>query len=242
MQILLKMKPQKPLIIPLNYNYQLQSSLYAMLGEVGESDFWHDNGFGDITKYKGFCFGRLEGKYNIDKINKKIAFENCVYLEVRSSVFEFIDAFQRAVETHPYIKLYDTRLDIVGASLENRHLAEGVTSFRASTPIVIHESLNDGHTHFFSPDEDEFYIRICNNIRNKYETITGNEADEVLLRPAGEFRKEVTLYKDYYITGYTGIIEINTSLRMAEFIYNTGLGEKNSQGFGFVKISEGDKS
>lgn len=236
MQILLKMKPEKPLIIPLNYNYQLQSALYAMLGEVGESDFWHDNGFGDIVKYKGFCFSRLEGKYIVDKEAKKIAFENNVYLEIRSSIFEFIDAFQRAIEQHPFIKLYDTRLNIVGASLANQHFANGNIMLRAATPIVVHESLADGHTHFFSPAENEFYIRICNNIVKKYETITGDVADEVFVRPIDEFKKEVTLYKDYYITGYKGAIEFNTSLKMAEFIYNTGIGEKNSQGFGFVKI------
>ena len=44
MQILVRFQPSAPLIIPYNYNYQLQSALYALLAEVGESDFWHDKG------------------------------------------------------------------------------------------------------------------------------------------------------------------------------------------------------
>lgn len=235
MQILLKMHPTQPLIIPNNYNYQLQSALYAMLGEVGESDFWHDNGFGVITKYKGFCFGKLEGKYVINSEKKKLCFKNNIYFEIRSPSFEFADAFQRAVENHPYIKLYDTRLDIMEASLSNLHLSTGNVTFEAVTPVAVHTSLPDGHTYFYSPWEDEFAVRLQNNIRRKFESISGKEADTVHVSPCGELKKIVTKYKGFYITGYTGRFNLNTTIRMAEFIYNTGLGEKNSQGLGFVK-------
>lgn len=236
MQILLKMRPVQPLIIPNNYNYQLQSALYAMLGDVGESAFWHDNGFGVITKYKGFCFGKLEGKYVINSENRKLCFENNIYLEIRSPSFEFTDAFQRAVENHPYIKLYDTRLDIMEASLANLHLPSGNVTFEAVTPVAVHTTLPDGHTYFYYPSEDEFAVRLQNNLRHKFEAISEKEADTVHISPCGEFKKIVTKYKNYYITGYTGRFNVNTTIRMAEFIYNTGLGEKNSQGLGFVKV------
>ena len=60
MQIMLTMRPEKRLIIPFNYNYQLQSALYATLGEVGQSDFWHDNGFGEIYRRAGFTVIRAD--------------------------------------------------------------------------------------------------------------------------------------------------------------------------------------
>ena len=199
MQILLKLKSEKPLVIPFNYNYQLQSALYTLLGEVGESDFWHDNGFGDITKYKGFCFGKLEGKYTTDIPNKKIHFENNIYLEVRSSIFDFIDSFQRAIEQHPFIKLYDTKLDVIGASLMNRHFDENIASFDIVSPTVIHDTLENGKTLFYSPDSEDYFIRICNNIIRKYETIYQEEADEVMLRPCGEFKKPLRNIRIYML-------------------------------------------
>lgn len=238
MQIKLKFKAAKPLVIPFNYNYQLQSALYSMLGEVGESDFWHNNGFGDVTKYKGFCFSGLEGKYSVDGEAKKLCFEKDIYLEMRSPVFGFIDAMQRSLECHPYITLFDTRLDVVSAALENRHLQDGTVRLNAVTPVVVHSTTEDGHTRYYSPDEDEFYIRICDNIVKKYESITGEDSPDVYIRPAGDFKKTVTKYKNFYINGYTGDFEIKTTLKTAEFIYNSGLGEKSSQGFGFVKIPE----
>ncbi|MGN1418860.1 MAG: CRISPR-associated endoribonuclease Cas6 [Acutalibacteraceae bacterium] len=238
MEITLKMLPEKPLIIPFNYFYQLQSAVYSVLSEVSESDFWHNGGYGEITKYKGFCFSGLQGKYRVDRENKKLIFENEVILEVRSAVFDFIDAFQRAVEKRPFIKLFDTRLNIVFASLNNTHLHDGIVRFQAVTPVVVHETQENGHTLFFSPEEDGYFIRICRNIERKYSAVTNKAPDKVWIRIPGELQKVVTRYKNTWITGYQGVFEVKTSARMAEFIYNTGLGEKNSQGFGFVVLTK----
>ena len=222
-------------MIPFNYNYQLQSALFAMLGEVGESDFWHDNGFGDAAKFKGFCFGKLNGRYHADTAAKMISFDDEITLEIRSPSFAFIDSFQRALEQHPFLKLFDTRLDVTGAALLNKHLPGGSVILTAVTPVVIHRTLPDRHTVFFTPEDDEFYEGICNNASRKYESITGQKAPEILLRPLGEFQKTVTRYKGCYITGHTGSFKIRTELPFAEFLYNAGLGEKNAQGFGFVE-------
>ena len=235
MQIKLTLKPERPLVIPFNYNYQLQSALYALLGEVNESDFWHDSGFGEYDRFKGFCFGKLNGRHRADVQAKKISFSDEVRLEVRSPSFEFIDSFQRALEQRPFLKLYDTRLDVTDASLLNRHLPSGSVKFTAVTPVVIHQTLPDGHTYYFSPEEDGFYQGVCNNAARKYEAIVGEEPPEILLRPLGEFKKTVTKYKNFYITGYTGSFEFKTERKAAEFLYNAGLGEKNAQGFGFVE-------
>lgn len=238
MQIRLTMRPEKPLTIPLSYNYQLQSALYAMLGEVGQSDFWHDNGFGDAGRYKGFCFSALSGKYRVDRERRSIRFENNAYLEVRSAAFDFIDAFQRAVEQRPFLKLFDTRLDIVGAELSNRHLPSGRVRLEAVTPVVVHSTAEDGHTDYYSPEEEAYFTRICANAENKFEAVTGDPAPRLALRPSGEFKRTVTTYKGIYVCGYTGVFELDTTLRMAEFLYNSGLGEKNAQGFGFCVVAE----
>ena len=242
MQISILFHSAGPLIIPYNYNYQLQSALYALLGEVEESDFWHDKGFRYYdSSFKGFCFGKLEGHYRTYPEEKKIEFEDTISLEVRSPSFDFIDALQRALEKHPYIRLFDTRLDVVGASLMNRHLDNEKLMIQAVTPIIIHTTLDDGHTIYYGPDDENYFTRICQNISRKYTAITGKQAGNITLMPRGTFKKTVTRYKNLYLTGYTGTLELNTSIKTAEFIYNVGLGEKNSQGFGFVQIKGDDQ-
>ena len=237
MQISIQFQPTTTLIIPYNYNYQLQSALYALLAEVEESDFWHDKGFQYYdSSFKGFCFGRLEGNYRNYPEEKKIGFEDTISLEVRSPSFEFIDTLQRALEKHPYIRLFNTRLEVNGASLMNRHLDEEKYILKAVTPVIIHTTHENGYTAYYGPDDESYFHRICQNVNKKHMAITGKQADRISLQPRGSFKKTVTRYKNIYLTGYTGTFELRTSVKMAEFIYNTGLGEKNAQGFGFVQI------
>ena len=234
MQIHFTLRSDRPLAIPFHYQYQLQSALYALLSDAGLSDFWHDGGFGGSVKFKGFCFSGLQGKYAVNKEQRSIRFENDVSLEVRSPVFSFIDSLQRAVERRPYLTLFDTRLAVDYAALENRHLQTGRVVFNATTPVVAHRTLEDLKTAYYSPEEPDYFIHICENAEKKYMTVTGESPDALRLRACGPFRKTVTRYKSTWITGYTGAFEADTSVRMAEFLYNVGLGEKNSQGFGFI--------
>ena len=237
MQISILFQPTAPLVIPYNYNYQLQSALYALLAEVGESDFWHDKGFRYYDcSYKGFCFGKLEGNYRTYPEEKKIGFEEAIALEVRSPSFDFIDSFQRALEKHPYIRLFDTRLNVIGASLMNQHFANERLIVHAVTPMIIHTTLVNGHTIYYGPEDENYFHRICQNARKKYMAITEEQSCNITLLPRGTFKKTVTRYKNLYMTGYTGMMELRTSIKMAEIIYNSGLGEKNAQGFGFIQI------
>lgn len=237
MQLKLRFRAQEPLKIPYNYNYQLESAIYDMLSVVEQSDFWHNSGFGSMgKKFKGFCFGAVEGRYENDREAKKLIFEDDVYLELRSPVFGFIDAVQRSLEARPFITLFDTRLDVASVSLENRHLDSGRIILNAVTPVVVRSTLDDGHTYYYSPDEDEFCRRLCTNAAEKYESVTGRAAPEISLRPVGRFRKIVTTCKGHYINGYKGRFELDTTAETAEFIYDAGLGEKNPCGFGFVKV------
>jgi CRISPR-associated endoribonuclease Cas6 len=203
---------------------------------VGASDFWHNNGFGDVSRFKGFCFSSLTGRYRVDPENKTIRFEDNIYLEVRSPAFAFIDAFQRALECHPHLKMFDTRLDVTDASLFNVHLPSGRITLRAVTPAVAHMTGEDGATRYFSPQEEEYFARLRGNARRKFEAVAGEPAPEIRLAPAGEYKKTVTKYKGFFVIGYTGAFAVDTTLKMAEFLYNAGLGEKNAQGFGFLQL------
>ena len=49
-------------------------------------------------------------------------------------------------------------------------------------------------------------------------------------------RKIVTKYKGIYITGWLGNYKISGERKYLDFLYQTGLGAKNSQGFGMFSI------
>ena len=233
MQVTISMKAKKHFFVPFNYNYQLQSAIYGKLREINGSDFWHDQGFGDFRKFKGFTFGALKGRYTVR--DNKIHFEENVSFEVRSPLFEFCDDFQRAVEYFPVFRLFDTELEVISVHTENRHINLSHTVFDAQTPIVIRKTCG-GYTQYFSPDDEEFFRGICSNFKNKYQSIFRMSAGELKVRPVGEYKKVVTNYKNTWITGYRGKIDVQASVSALEFMYNAGIGVKTSQGFGFADI------
>ena len=234
MQILLRLQPDRPLCLPFNYQYQLQSAIYAKLAEIDASDFWHDVGFGGARKFKAFTFGSLKGRYKVSE--NKIIFEGGVSLEIRSPVFAFCDDLQRAIELCPRIKLFDTVLTVTNASVSNLHINRFSAGFRTETPVLIYKNSEQGKTRYFAPDEEEFYIGICNNFERKYEAVFNVPAEHIQIRPAGSFKKVVTRYKETWLTAYHGAFEVKALPKSLEFLYNTGMGSKNPQGFGFIKL------
>ena len=266
MQIRLTLKPrlkphQSSFCIPCGYNYAVMSAIYRKLEEIGVSDFWHDTGFtGSSGKtFKGFVFGQLNGKLNIGPdphipgSDKKdhIFFHHTITLEIRSPLFRFIDDLQRAVELNRTIKLFDTKLDIIDVQIYNKHINSTTAVFQAKTPITIYrsskevglpaESINK-RALSVTPDEAEFFVRICNNYEEKFETIFRQEADPIRIKPIGCHTKKVVHFEGYPIEGYICKLMIQGTPQSLEFIFNNGLGESNSGGFGMVNLLTYEKT
>jgi len=233
MQIILTIETDQPPVLPLSYNYMLQSAIYAKLREVGASDFPHDTGYGTNRRFKAFVFGPLTGRYSIE--DKNIIFSDGVTLEIRSPVFGFCDALQRSIEREPYLALAGAKLRISGMRVENKHIEGGTVLFETLSPAVARMTLESGKTIYYSPYDSGFAKRVSDNFRRKFAACTGREPAPVIVRPVGSFKKTVTRYKGLWITAWSGRFETEGESEQLEFIYNAGLGEKNSQGFGMVR-------
>ncbi|MBQ8166545.1 MAG: CRISPR-associated endoribonuclease Cas6, partial [Lachnospiraceae bacterium] len=48
--------------------------------------------------------------------------------------------------------------------------------------------------------------------------------------------KYVTKYKGIYVSGWKGIYQLSGEAKYLDFLYQTGLGAKNAQGFGMFEI------
>ena len=231
MQIVLTFKVNHPIAFPYNYNYQVQSAILQKLREVGASDFFHDTGFSsdDGKIFKGFVFGKLSGEHS--HINGHMVFSDTVSLEVRSPVFEFCDALQRSFELSPKIHLFDSELKICGASLNNYHINSNSAVFFADSPVVVRVN-----SKCLSPDDESFVTSLKKNFHDKYSIMRKATAGEIEISPLGNHKKIVTKYKGIILETYTGKYRIEGNSDSLEFLYNAGLGEKNSQGFGMLNV------
>ena len=75
MQIILTFDNKGIIDIPVNYNYYIQSAIFALLADENAyyAELLHDTAYGGKAKYKFFTFGELKGKSFFH--NKKLYFE-----------------------------------------------------------------------------------------------------------------------------------------------------------------------
>ena len=232
MQLKVTMRTSRETAIPFNYNHQLQSAIYAKLREVGYSGCVHNGGYSSSHIYKAFIFGALEGKHTVT--DGRFVFADELSFEFRSPVFDLFDAFGRSFDQSPYFRLFDCLYKVVRTDIGNVHFTDGEILFSANSPVTVFSTMPDGKTVFFEPGSDEFLEYILLNYRNKYAAIIGGEAPAIDLTPLPPHRKIVTRYKKTWINAFKGNYLISGSSSALEFIYNTGLGAKNSQGFGML--------
>ncbi|HHX76749.1 MAG TPA: CRISPR-associated endoribonuclease Cas6, partial [Firmicutes bacterium] len=110
------------------------------------------------------------------------------------------------------------------------------------SPVVLYSTLlrPDGgkYTCYYQPGDPDYNRLISENLRNKYRAYHGTEppAGEVKVKALGRQRFHVLYYKDTVIKGYTGRLQLCGPAELLQLAVDAGLGGKNSQGFGCVKL------
>ena len=228
------LRSENPLSLPLAYNYLVQGALYAAWRVAFPQ--LHDEGFSDGEKaFRMFVFSPLEGAYRIRE--KTISFTGPVRLEVRSPVPALPEALAEYLQREGTMRLGWQTLPVASLDCRDRLLFPEVADIVMRSPLTLHETLPDGHTHYFTPTDEAFPLYLAKNLAAKLA------AAEQALEPALGFtpyertiRKRVTSFKGIWINGYTGRFHIECAPETMAFLYYSGLGAGNSQGFGMFDI------
>lgn len=220
--------------LPLAYNYLVQSALYADWREVWPD--LHETGYRDGDHhFRLFTFGPLTGNSRVE--DKTIVFQGLVHLEVRSPVSELVEELARALSSRGTMRLGRYILPVAALEAADALLFRSAATIEMLSPITVHETLPDGHTRYYSPLEDAFPLLLARNLESKLR------AAEVPLPShfgcgflGGPLKKRVTTFKGIYVTGYMGRFRLETDPAIMAFLYDAGLGTRNSQGFGMFSL------
>ena len=237
MQFKLAFEVTEPLTLPLSYHSALQGMIYHVLSASPEfSAFLHDDGYTRNRRaYKLFVFGPLEGPYRVR--DRCITFPGPLSLEIRSPEAEFCRVFSGALAAESSVTIGSYRLNVASCELRRRRIEAGRGEFRTRSPLCLTRTVDDGakkRTLFLSPGDRDFPALLNENFRRKYCAAFGAEPEtpisvEQIARP----RKYVTQYRrGIYITAWHGAFRLSGSPDALDFLYQTGLGSRNSQGFG----------
>ena len=239
MQLMIHIKNTKDLALPLNYNYQLMSVVYRLTGSDEEfSEFLHEKGWrSGGASFRMFCFSPLSGHYRIE--NKQIIFDGSISFELRSPSEDLIRAVRTELFEKGCFKLFDTTLEVRMLECYDRRFDDDAYRIRTLSPIALRQRTEDGRSVYYSPEDREFDELINLNLYRKFNAAFGTEPPSTVdLTLASRPKKVVTKIKDTWVTAYHASFEMYADPSVTQFLYDTGLGSRNSQGFGMFKILE----
>lgn len=236
MRIKLKISSKKDrIVLPLYYNYYLQSFLYANISPELAS-FLHDKGFKyEKRSFKMFTFSKLIGRYEIK--NGMITFTTPVKFIISSPLDRFVSELANTMLSSSKLKLCGEDINIEEMEVLGKPEIKSRMEIRMITPLVAYSTLitPEGRkkTYYYNPLEPEFAELIDRNLRKKYEAFYGKKprARKTSIKPI-VFNERILKYRDNVIKGYTGKFIIDGNRKLIELAYDCGLGSKNSQGFG----------
>ncbi|MCS7213070.1 MAG: CRISPR-associated endoribonuclease Cas6 [Candidatus Calescibacterium sp.] len=231
------------LSLPLNYNHIIQGFIYSHIGSSIAS-FLHEKGFEfEKRKFKLFTFSRLTGKYKIDQ--ERIFFPERATLYVSSPIEKFITSLAVNLVRRNTFFIDGQEVFVSGIEVIKKPEIKDTVVIKMLSPITIYSTFEteDGRkkTYYYSPFERDFSELVRQNIIKKYIAFFENAPPDTsfTIEPLCVDHKKdniILIYKGNIIKGWMGTYRLCGSLDLISFAYETGIGGKNSQGFGMFKI------
>jgi len=219
--------------LPVTYREGLQAALYrALPSPLGET--LHDRGLVSGERpLKLFVFSRLLGLRYLPEA-KTFAAEGELTLYFASALEEVLSGLVRGLWERGGLEVHGLPLRLVGLELEPLPPG-GRVVVEALAPITVYRT-EGGATRYFNPLNREFGLLLEANLQRKAEAL-GLEAGPFQVRPLG-FRpqhKRLERYKGTWVEGWMGRFRLEGPPHLVRLALLSGLGAKNSQGFGFVR-------
>ena len=240
MQLKVRVKLDKNLTLPISYNSIIQGIIYHSATKIDKNftSNLHDKGLGlktDTINFKYFSFSKIFGKYEIN--DKKITFFDEIRFEIRSIDPYFIHLVYEGM--NKYGISFGERTLKPDLKLENKIITSNSITIKMISPIIAIKK-DDNKKEFINPMTNEFIPYLENNYSYKYQNYYNNEGKDIDIDIIDVTYRDkcVTSFKGIIMTGWYGIYHLEGSPESLTFLYNTGLGGKNSQGFGLFDIIE----
>ena len=237
MQLILTLEHSGIIDFPVNYNYCVQSAIFALLAaaDADYAQMLHDTAYGGEAKFKFFTFDKLRG--NCHYRDKKLFFESDIRLEIRGISPKFMQTFTDAALQIGQMRFGKHIVKIKNIEHRDFQITDSVVKIRTLTPIIAKSVTEDRKTVYYPPDDVRFNRCIREAFERKYDACCGElpgSSVDILLQ--GSYSKCVTQYKGIWITAYDGEFQLCGEPVHLQFLYDVGLGVKTSQGFGLFTV------
>lgn len=222
------------LTVPLAHQYALQGLIYHLLEEEPAfSQSLHEDGYASDRKFKLFTFAHLKGRREVQ--GRYAHYADACYLEIRSPDERMIDTLASALTQRNTVEIYRQTLAVGGIRREECRIAESAVKIRMLSPVTAHLKQPDGKVRYLAPEEPAFAALIRENYRRKRAAWLGAPVEDgVDIAPVEVTPRDkcITRFKGTALCGYYGVYSLSGSPEALTFLYDAGIGARNSQGFG----------
>lgn len=242
MRVRISLDNEKSISLPISYSYPLQSAIYKILSNVIPES--HDFGLTVNRRVlRPFTFSRLLGRKQ--KIGEgSITLSPPINLHFSSPLEDYVQAFANGLMKNGGIQLLGTTLELKSIEVEPTLPETKCIEAKTISPMTVYSTLMtaDGRkkTYFYNPTEKDFAIQIRENL-NKKASALGNSVragESFSFKLASRPVQRIVKYKDFTQIAWDFRFELQADPELISIAYDWGLGSKNAQGFGMIKIIE----
>lgn len=238
MRICLNLQTFNEVVLPVHYNYLIQALIYNSISPK-LSTFLHEKGFiYGKRQFKLFTFSRLFGEYKIE--DDKIRFNKHVTLYISSPIEQFVKEIANTFLKKNYIYIGRSKFKITQLYFPKKPEIENRVKVKTLSPITVYSTLispdKKKKTYYYSPFETEFSKIISENAKKKTFILYRRDIKSDLKIKPIKVREVILMYKGLVIKGWFGSLELSGPKSLIDSVYETGVGSKNSQGFGMIEV------
>jgi len=251
MRIRFQLTPPGAVWLPWNHQYELSSALYATIAHAspGFSTFLHDRGFiADGKQFRLFTFSPLRGKI-LDRNSFGLLFQPPIKLLCSSPVSEFVRAVAEGALQVGTLRVGDIELPVSQVETLPDPDFSSRMIFRPLSPITVSTGRVDAdgkmRATYLSPEEERFYEHLSANLTRKYEALNKQPPEDPDVKfklayeeiPENKRLSKLIDIKGIKVRGWLVPVQAQGNPELLRLAYETGLGEKNSAGFGMVEVA-----
>ena len=221
--------------IPLDYRKGFMSLIKESLRASSEREFERVYG-GRAGRNIVFncCFGK---DMRIGKKDETIILNSPTFLfELSSPDTKLIAMIYNGLRKNREYAIFGSKIKLKEIKPVNTLIrAKDRIRVRSVCPILVKSSPDNG-SRYLLPGEDAFYGSLNHFCKVRYEEYFSEEfKGSVELLPI-ELKRVVVKHMGTYHTGFKGIFELISSTNMLQFLYDSGIGTRTSQGFGMLEL------
>jgi len=244
----------KQRMLPMDYQYHISAWIYKVLKQADEDFalFLHEKGYGknDPKLYKLFCFSPLNFGKPIMWKEKKL-FEITVHnieIQISFDVPEAASNFIKGLFMQQAFYLGDkfNGIDFTVTQVEvlpEPRFTETI-NYRLKTPwVVSFQGEHDKYPDYLSPDDERFDVFAIKHLIEKYNNTRKSSeifTEQIRLLITSPFKRSGFVMKpgtreETRVVGNLFDFELTAPVEIHQMIWNAGVSEKSSSGFGWVE-------